>query len=121
MALQDGETLFIPTPRPRGGFPCIRPEDGPPGNERAAVRLSARGAYGQEVSLAGLPDLDPVVTGCVAVAPDGARAGKGEGYGDIEHALPRELGHPPPPVAPPSAPHRSWTPSPWSPVTSAST
>lgn len=99
MALRDGKTLFIPTPRLRGGFLRIRPEDVPPGREREAVRLSSRGAFGEEIPLAELPDIDLIVTGCVAVAPDGARAGKGEGYGDIEYALLRELGHPPPPVA----------------------
>ena len=37
--------------------------------------------------------------GSVAVTPDGARAGKGEGYSDLEYAILRELGHPAIPVA----------------------
>lgn len=98
MALRDRKTLFIPTPRLRGGFLRIRPEDVPAGKEREAVRLSSRGSYGHEVALTDLPDIDLVVTGCVAVAPDGARAGKGEGFGDLEYALLREMGHPAPPV-----------------------
>jgi 5-formyltetrahydrofolate cyclo-ligase len=100
MALRDGKTLYVATPRLRGAFLRIRPEDVPPGAERAAVSLAGRGRYGREVSLRELAaaGVDLVVTGCVAVAPDGARAGKGEGYGDLEYALLRALGHPAVPV-----------------------
>ncbi len=35
--------------------------------------------------------IDLIVTGCVAVAPDGARLGKGGGYSDLEYAVLREL------------------------------
>ncbi len=36
--------------------------------------------------------IDLIVTGCVAVAEDGARLGKGGGYSDLEYAVLRELG-----------------------------
>lgn len=36
--------------------------------------------------------IDLIVTGCVAVARDGARLGKGGGYSDLEYAVLRELG-----------------------------
>ena len=45
------------------------------------------------------PQLDAIVTGCVAVTRAGHRAGKGEGYSDIEYAILRELGHAEIPVA----------------------
>jgi len=38
------------------------------------------------------------VCGSVAVTRRGRRAGKGEGYSDLEYAILRELGHPPLPV-----------------------
>lgn|GEM_PF-39412 len=101
MAMEDGKTLYLPTPRLRGAFLRIRPGDVPPGEFREAARLSTRGRYGQEVSLAEIAaagDIDLVVTGAVAVTERGARAGKGEGYGDIEYAILRELGHPEIPV-----------------------
>ena len=43
--------------------------------------------------------MDLIVCGSVAVTRDGRRAGKGEGYSDLEYAVLRELGHPPVPVA----------------------
>jgi 5-formyltetrahydrofolate cyclo-ligase len=43
--------------------------------------------------------MDFIVTGSVAVTRDGRRCGKGHGYGDIEYAILRELGHPAIPVA----------------------
>ena len=43
--------------------------------------------------------MDLVVVGSVAVTREGFRCGKGHGYGDLEFAVLRELGHPPPTVA----------------------
>src|SRR5690606_20439708 len=54
--------------------------------------------YGEETALEELEAVDLVVAGSVAVTVRGARAGKGEGYSDMEYALLRELGHPPAPV-----------------------
>lgn len=102
MALADGKTLYMPTPRLRGAFLRIRPEDVPRGEERRAAQLSKAAAYGRFVPLEELaPEaapIDLVVVGAVAVTRDGARAGKGEGYADYEYALLRELGHPELPV-----------------------
>lgn len=105
MALQDGKTVYMPSPRLRGAFIRLDPALIPPGEERQAASLSRCAEYGQEVSLeqlcpgaAGLPPIDLVITGSVAVTPDGRRAGKGEGYGDLEYALLRELGYQPLPV-----------------------
>ena len=102
MALADGKIVYMPTPRLRGAFLRIRPEDVPRGEEGRAARLSHAAEYGQPVTLDELrPErapIDLVVAGAVAVTRDGARAGKGEGYADYEYALLRELGHPELPV-----------------------
>lgn len=102
MALADGKTVYMPTPRLRGAFLRIRPEDVPRGEERRAASLRYAAEYGTEVTLDDLrPErapIDLVVAGAVAVTRDGARAGKGEGYADYEYALLRELGHPELPV-----------------------
>ncbi len=100
MALADGKTLYLPSPRLRGAFLRIRPEDVPAGEERKAASLSHAHRYGREICLRELqedlqksPGIGLIVCGCVAVSPKGARAGKGEGYSDLEYALLRELGH----------------------------
>lgn len=102
-ALADGKTLYIPTPRLRGAFLRIRPQDVPPGELARAASLSHAARYGRPVTLAELarerPPIDLIVTGSVAVTRGGDRAGKGEGYGDLEYAILRELGYPHIPVA----------------------
>jgi 5-formyltetrahydrofolate cyclo-ligase len=55
--------------------------------------------WSEEVALADMPWLDTIVCGSLAVTRDGRRCGKGEGYSDLEFAIPRELGSPPVPVA----------------------
>lgn len=115
MALRDGKVIYMPTPRLRGAFMCIHPEAVPPGQERRAASLSHCSDYGQAVPLEALaldhtlrtsaapllafPPIELVVTGSVAVTRDGRRAGKGEGYADLEYAILRELGYGPVPVA----------------------
>jgi 5-formyltetrahydrofolate cyclo-ligase len=44
------------------------------------------------VDLDDLTPVDMVVAGCVAVAPDGARLGKGGGFSDLEYAIGWEAG-----------------------------
>ena len=85
LALQKGITIFVPTPRLRGGFRRFDPRKG--------------NQWSELVPLARLPQLDAIVTGSVAVTPKGHRCGKGEGYGDLEYAILHELGHAPIPVA----------------------
>lgn len=100
MALADGKTVVMPSPRLRGAFLCIDPAAVPRGEERRAASLSHCHRYGREITLAELATdkVDLVVAGSVAVTRDGARAGKGEGYADLEYAILRELGHPEVPV-----------------------
>ncbi|HLT58002.1 MAG TPA: 5-formyltetrahydrofolate cyclo-ligase, partial [Limnochordales bacterium] len=107
MVLRHGKTLYMPSPRLRGAFIRIRPERVPPGEERLAASLSHCLEYGEELSLKTLaeivsasqePPIGLIVVGSVAVARTGARAGKGEGYADMEYSLLQELGLPHVPV-----------------------
>lgn len=100
MALADGKRLYVPSPRLRGAFLRIAPGAVPPGEERKAASLSHVQRYGEEITLRELQEaiergdgIDLIVTGSVAVTRQGARAGKGEGYSDMEYAILRELGH----------------------------
>lgn len=98
-ALKRGITVFIPTPRLKGGFMRLDPAKIPHEEIPAAASLSRGQRWSEPVALADMPQLDAIVTGCVAVTRTGRRAGKGEGFSDIEYAILRELGHKPVPVA----------------------
>ncbi len=98
-ALKRGIEVFVPTPRLRAGFKRLDPKRIPFEDIPAAAALSKGFRRAEEVALADMPQLDAIVTGCVAVTRAGHRAGKGEGYSDIEYAILRELGHAEIPVA----------------------
>jgi 5-formyltetrahydrofolate cyclo-ligase len=98
-ALHRGHTVFVPTPRLRGGFKRLDPQSIPAEERTSAASLSNMDEWAEPVALDDLPPLDAIVTGSVAVTRDGRRCGKGEGYSDLEYALLRELGHDPVPVA----------------------
>jgi len=91
-ALQAGKRVLVPTPRLRGGFFLLDPAAIPPGRLLAAASISGFARYGQALALDALPPIDLMVIGAVAVAPDGARVGKGEGYAELEYAVLRTLG-----------------------------
>jgi 5-formyltetrahydrofolate cyclo-ligase len=98
-ALRRGITVFVPTPRLRGGFMRLDPSRIPRNKIREAAALSRVKRWARPVDLKHLPRMNAIVCGSVAVTRDGRRCGKGEGYSDIEYAILRELGHPPVPVA----------------------
>src|SRR6516225_4615450 len=98
-ALRRGITVFVPTPRLRGGFKKLDPRRIPPDKIEEAAGLSRGDRWSEEMALADMPGLDAIVCGSVAVTRDGRRCGKGEGYSDLEFAILRELGYPPVPVA----------------------
>src|SRR6266576_54676 len=91
-ALRRGITVFVATPRLRGGFKKLDPRRIPPDKIEEAASLSRGDRWSEEVALADLPRLDAIVCGSVAVTRDGRRCGKGEGYSDLEFAILRELG-----------------------------
>jgi 5-formyltetrahydrofolate cyclo-ligase len=97
-ALRRGITVYVPTPRLRGGFKRLDPAGIPSERHKPAAGLSKMDAWAEPVDLDDLPQLDAIVTGSVAVTRSGRRCGKGEGYSDVEFAILRELGHDPVPV-----------------------
>lgn len=98
-ALQQGTVVFVPTPRLKGGFKRFDPAKIPEDKLREAASLSKGDRWAEAVDLRDLPPMDGIVAGSVAVTRTGRRAGKGEGYSDLEYAILRELGHDPVPVA----------------------
>lgn len=98
-ALRRGITVYVPTPRLRAGFRKFDPARMPADRLGDAASLSKSAAFAEEVALDELPQMDAIVCGSVAVTRDGRRAGKGEGYSDLEFAILIELGHAPVPVA----------------------
>lgn len=98
-ALRRGITVYMPTPRLRGGFLRLDPATIPADKIREAATLSRGNRWAEPVPLAAFPAMDAIVCGSVAVTRTGRRCGKGEGYSDLEYAILRELGHPPVPVA----------------------
>lgn len=98
MALERGITVYMPTPRLKGGFKRIDPADVPADRLQDAAALTRADEWATEVALDELPQMDLIVCGSVAVTRDGKRAGKGEGYSDLEYGILRELGHEPVPV-----------------------
>jgi 5-formyltetrahydrofolate cyclo-ligase len=88
--LEEGKTLIMPTPRMRQGFLLIDPKR--VGDASEASSISGAFRMGELVHPRELPQIDLLVFGSVAVAPDGARIGKGEGYAELEYAILRHFG-----------------------------
>ena len=99
LALARGVVVFVPTPRLKGGFHRLDPAGIPEAELSRAAALNTMAEYSEVVPLEDMPALDAIVTGCAAVTVDGRRAGKGEGYSDLEFAILRELGFDAVPVA----------------------
>ena len=76
LALRRGITLFVPTPRLRGGFRMFDPENIPVNEIAEAVSLSGANRWGKAVALDQLPRMDFIVAGSVAVTRDGRRCGR---------------------------------------------
>lgn len=98
LALRHGITVYVPTPRLRGGFKVLDPSKIPQKSISAAASLSRGGKWAKNVSLEAMRPVDLILVGSVAVTRRGERCGKGEGYADIEYAILRELGQHPVPV-----------------------
>lgn len=90
--LKAGKTLLTPTPRLREGFLCLEPERIPAGKLLEAASIAGAAKYGRAIALPDIPLIDLLVVGSVAVTEAGARAGKGEGYGELEYAMLRMFG-----------------------------
>jgi 5-formyltetrahydrofolate cyclo-ligase len=90
--LRAGKILLAPTPWLRGGFLVLDPATIDPKAYAKAAAIGGLFQYGRPTPLEEAPKPDLLVVGSVAVSLTGARTGKGEGYGEIEYALLRELG-----------------------------
>ena len=87
-ALRDGKLLYMAVPRLADEDPFFVLDPGAlndPPHKAATIKGASRSA--RTVALDAMEPVDLVVTGCVAVAEDGARIGKGGGFSDLELAL----------------------------------
>jgi 5-formyltetrahydrofolate cyclo-ligase len=93
MALREGKVVYMPVPRLRS-FECFLELDPARLGKRALQAASIRGAerLGQPIGIDGLPAIDLIVCGAVAVNARGARVGKGGGFSDLEYGLLVEAG-----------------------------
>ncbi|MEG4148422.1 5-formyltetrahydrofolate cyclo-ligase [Microcoleus sp. Pol12B5] len=95
-ALQDGKRLYMAVPRLTDDrcFVELTAEDLQKQNISIAESAIARKAlsYGKLVSFAEMEPIDLVIVGCVAVARNGGRTGKGAGFADLELAMLQEFG-----------------------------
>lgn len=98
-ALARGIRVYVPTPRLKGGFQLLDPDRIPAAAFHRAATMKTMADWSVPVALEDMPQLDAIVTGCAAVTVTGKRAGKGEGYSDLEFAILRELGFAAVPVA----------------------
>jgi len=98
-ALRRGIQVYVATPRLAAGFRLLDPARIPAERLAEAADRRTWDAWSVEVDLTALPQMDAIVCGSVAVSPDGARAGKGAGYSDLEFAILMELGQRAVPVA----------------------
>ncbi len=89
LALRDGKSLIMATPRLRKGFIMLDPTE----IKDVTGAASIRGAFkhGRKTSVRGFK-VDLIVEGSVAVDRKGGRIGKGGGFGDLEVAILRENG-----------------------------
>ncbi len=93
--LEDGKLLVMPTPRIREGFILLDPKIIPKRLYGLASTIKGAFSLGRKIGfreLESLGKIDMIVEGSVAVNKWGERLGKGEGYGELEYAILREIG-----------------------------
>jgi 5-formyltetrahydrofolate cyclo-ligase len=91
-ALREGKTLYMAQPRLRDRKPFLELDPTEVADIDEATTVSGVAKHGVSIELDEMPEIDLIVSGSVAVATDGTRIGKGEGYSDLEFAVLRELG-----------------------------
>ena len=93
LALEEGKILYISVPHLRTEKCFIELDPQRLGSRsRFAITLGGACRYGRAVAPREMRPIDLVVCGSVAAARDGARVGKGGGYGDLEYGILREDG-----------------------------
>ena len=93
LVLESGKDLLVP-PLPEHDFLyyLLSPSQIPPELFKKVSERSGWVNYGRPLQLEEIPKIDLVVVATVAVAPSGARLGKGMGYGEIEFGICTEIG-----------------------------
>jgi 5-formyltetrahydrofolate cyclo-ligase len=92
-ALEDGKVVYMAVPRLAEPEPFfLLDPDHLADTPRRASSIKGASASARTVPLDDLDPVDLVVTGCVAVAEDGTRLGKGGGFSDLEFAVASEAG-----------------------------
>jgi 5-formyltetrahydrofolate cyclo-ligase len=92
-ALEDGKTVYMAVPKLAEPDPFfLLDPDHLADTPRKASSIKGAAASARTVAVDALEPVDLVVTGCVAVAEDGTRLGKGGGFSDLEFALASEAG-----------------------------
>jgi 5-formyltetrahydrofolate cyclo-ligase len=87
-ALEDGKVVYMAVPRLAEADPFFLLDPAHLADKpRAAASINGATRSARRIAVADLAPVDLVVTGCVAVAADGARLGKGGGFADLEFAL----------------------------------
>ncbi len=89
--LRSGKVLIMPSPRLRAGFLILDPHRIPHGVLGKAATIKGSFQFGKKTGLEGLPSVDLIICGSVAVTKTGFRVGKGGGYSELEYAILREL------------------------------
>ena len=94
LALREGKLVYLAVPKLAEERPFVKLDPKKIDERDYWHASSIQGAFelGKPVRLSDVPAIDLIVMGAVAVAPDGARLGKGGGYADLEYALLREAG-----------------------------
>jgi 5-formyltetrahydrofolate cyclo-ligase len=92
-ALEDGKTVYMAVPRLAEPEPFFLLDPAQLADRpRKAASIAGATRSARRVAVADLTPVDLVVTGCVAVAEDGTRLGKGGGFADLEYALASSAG-----------------------------
>jgi 5-formyltetrahydrofolate cyclo-ligase len=92
-ALEDGKTVYMAVPKLAEDDPFfLLDPDHLADTPRKASSIKGASASARTVAVEALEPVDLVVTGCVAVAEDGTRLGKGGGFSDLEFAIASEAG-----------------------------
>lgn len=92
-ALRHGKAVYMAVPRLRKKecFICLDPKTIDPQNFRKAASIKGSEQFGTPILPNDLPFIDLIVAGSVAVRKNGARAGKGGGYSDLEFGIATQL------------------------------
>ena len=86
-ALRDGKTIYMAVPRLSEAKPFLRIAPEEIDDIDDATTVSGSSKHGVPVDPEGMPQIDLIVAGSVAVDAAGNRVGKGEGFSDLEFAV----------------------------------